>query len=205
MIIIILLALQGMQAFAFSVIPSSRVSVALGIRPSAVLPLFATTTNTGNSIDNNDGVSRRDATFKLIATTVAVAGSLSPAQAKAETEGGSGGRLIEFTVNNLDGVEGATGSFVVQTRPEWAPIGVERLEALVSNSFFENCRVFRVLPGFVAQFGINGDPEVQGKWRSRNLPDDPVRVTNRRGTYRWPEHAHDPDFRQLERSQFVLG
>jgi peptidyl-prolyl cis-trans isomerase A (cyclophilin A) len=34
----------------------------------------------------------------------------------------------------------------------------------------------------VAQFGINGDPEVQGKWRSRNLPDDPVRVTNRRGT-----------------------
>ncbi len=180
--IIILLALQGMQAFAFSVIQSSRVSVASEIRPSVALPLFATTTTTtGDSIDN-DGLSRRDATFKIIATTVAVAGSFSPSKANAETEGGGGGRLIEFTVNNLDGVEGATGSFVVQTRPEWAPIGAERFEALVSNSFFENCRIFRVLPGFVAQFGINGDPEVQGRWRSRNLADDPVRITNRKGT-----------------------
>lgn len=182
MMIITLLALQGTIAFAFSGVPSFRGSVASGIIHSSAatvgaekIPLFATTTD----IDNNG---RRDFTSKMIATTVAVAASLSPFKADAETEGEGGGRLIEFTVNNLDGVEGSTGSFVVQTRPEWAPLGAERFEALASNSFFDNCRVFRVLPGFVAQFGINGDPEVQGKWRSQNLKDDPVRVTNKRGT-----------------------
>ncbi|KAL3765679.1 hypothetical protein ACHAW5_006359 [Stephanodiscus triporus] len=187
MMIITLLALQGMQAFAFSGVPSFRGPVASGVRPSAALvnaaaktPLFATTTSTD---DYNDGPSRRDATFKIITAAVAVAGSLSsPSKANADSEGEGGGRTIEFTVNNLDGVEGATGSFVVRTRPDWAPIGAERFEALVANSFFEDCRVFRVLPGFVAQFGINGDPEVQGRWRSRNLRDDPVSVANKRGT-----------------------
>ena len=43
-------------------------------------------------------------------------------------------------------------------------------------------RIFRVLPGFVAQFGINGNPEVQAKWKVQNLKDDPVKVTNKRGT-----------------------
>jgi len=43
-------------------------------------------------------------------------------------------------------------------------------------------RIFRVLPGFVAQFGINGNPEVQAKWKAQNLKDDPVKVTNKRGT-----------------------
>ena len=43
-------------------------------------------------------------------------------------------------------------------------------------------RIFRVLPGFVSQFGINGNPEIQSKWRSANIPDDPVKVSNKRGT-----------------------
>jgi peptidyl-prolyl cis-trans isomerase A (cyclophilin A) len=42
--------------------------------------------------------------------------------------------------------------------------------------------MFRVLPGFVSQFGINGDPEVMTKWRSSSIPDDPVKVSNSRGT-----------------------
>jgi peptidyl-prolyl cis-trans isomerase A (cyclophilin A) len=56
------------------------------------------------------------------------------------------------------------------------------VQELVTTSFFDGCRIFRVLPGFIAQFGINGDPAVQTKWRSASIPDDPVKVSNSRGT-----------------------
>lgn len=53
---------------------------------------------------------------------------------------------------------------------------------LTDIKFWDDCRFFRVLPGFVVQFGINGNPETQKKWRGANLPDDPVKVSNDRGT-----------------------
>lgn len=53
---------------------------------------------------------------------------------------------------------------------------------LTSIGFWRDCRVFRVLPGFVAQFGINGDPKIQSEWRSKSIQDDPVKVSNKRGT-----------------------
>jgi peptidyl-prolyl cis-trans isomerase A (cyclophilin A) len=56
------------------------------------------------------------------------------------------------------------------------------LQELTKIGFWDDCRFFRVLPGFVVQFGINGDPATQAKWRSANLSDDPVKVTNARGT-----------------------
>jgi peptidyl-prolyl cis-trans isomerase A (cyclophilin A) len=55
-------------------------------------------------------------------------------------------------------------------------------QELTEQKFFDESRVFRVLPGFIAQFGINGDPEVQSRWRSSSIPDDPVKVSNTRGT-----------------------
>ena len=55
-------------------------------------------------------------------------------------------------------------------------------QELVSNGFYDDCRFFRVLPGFISQFGINGDPNVMSKWRSSSIPDDPVKVSNSRGT-----------------------
>ncbi|KAL7515359.1 hypothetical protein ACHAXN_013318 [Cyclotella atomus] len=121
-------------------------------------------------------ISRRDAIQTSVASAAAFVTSSLPANAEGE------GKLIEFTVANLDGEEGKTGTFVVKTHPEWAPIGAERFETLAAESFFDGCRVFRVLPGFVSQFGINGNPEVQAKWRSPSLRDDPVKVTNSRGT-----------------------
>ena len=72
--------------------------------------------------------------------------------------------------------------FVIYTCKDWAPIGEERFVALAESKFFDGCRAFRVLPGFIVQFGINGDPAVQTKWRSSNLKDDPVKVSNSRGT-----------------------
>jgi peptidyl-prolyl cis-trans isomerase A (cyclophilin A) len=56
------------------------------------------------------------------------------------------------------------------------------LQELTEEKFFDETRIFRVLPGFVSQFGINGNPEVQSKWRSKSIPDDPVKVSNERGT-----------------------
>ena len=59
---------------------------------------------------------------------------------------------------------------------------VSFVQELVEEKFFDDTRLFRVLPGFVSQFGINGNPEVQSRWRSKSIPDDPVKVSNSRGT-----------------------
>jgi peptidyl-prolyl cis-trans isomerase A (cyclophilin A) len=55
-------------------------------------------------------------------------------------------------------------------------------QELTDTGFWDDCRFFRVLPDFVVQFGINGNPPVQQKWRSSSLSDDPVRASNERGT-----------------------
>ena len=92
------------------------------------------------------------------------------------------GRIVEMELANISGQEGESGKIKIQLRPEWAPRGVQRFEELTEQKFFDGCRVFRVLPGFIAQFGINGNPTVQSKWRSASIPDDPVKVSNSRGT-----------------------
>lgn len=108
---------------------------------------------------------------------------VSGGAATADGENGGGaGRKIVFEVETLDGDAGKKGSFVVETKPEWAPVGVRRFEELTTASFWDGCRFFRVLPGFVAQFGISGDPKVQGEWRDKKLKDDPVKESNARGT-----------------------
>ena len=103
-----------------------------------------------------------------------------PGEVRAEED--TGGKIILITVNNLDGEEGRKGSFKLQLAPSWAPRGVARFEELTKIGFWNDCRIFRVLPGFVAQFGINGDPKIQAEWRSKNIQDDPVKVSNERGT-----------------------
>ena len=89
--------------------------------------------------------------------------------------------VIQIIFGNLDGVEGHEGEVVVKLRPDWAPLGVARIKELTASSFWDGCRAFRVLPRFVVQLGINGDPEVQKKWR-KNIADDPVKASNARGT-----------------------
>jgi cyclophilin family peptidyl-prolyl cis-trans isomerase len=78
--------------------------------------------------------------------------------------------------------ETSQGPFVVEARREWAPQGVDRFFGLVSTRFFDDSRFFRVVAGFVAQFGIPGDPAVSKAWKQRTIPDDPVRQSNTRGT-----------------------
>jgi len=63
----------------------------------------------------------------------------------------------------------------------WAPLGVDRVRELVTSGFFDGVHFHRVLRGFIAQFGISGDPAVQHNWTNRTIKDDPVVESNRRG------------------------
>jgi peptidyl-prolyl cis-trans isomerase A (cyclophilin A) len=75
----------------------------------------------------------------------------------------------------------SVGSFVVQVNRAWAPKGADRFYNLVKNGYFNNGRFFRVVPKFMVQFGINGDPKLQDVWREANIADDPVTQSNKRG------------------------
>ncbi len=75
------------------------------------------------------------------------------------------------------------GPIVIEVHREWAPIGADRFYNLVRNGFYNNVRFFRVLQGFMAQFGMSGTPAVQKAWggNAANLKDDPVKQSNKRG------------------------
>ncbi len=73
------------------------------------------------------------------------------------------------------------GDFVVTVTRTWAPLGAARFEELVTTGFFKDIAVFRVVDGFMAQFGIHGDPAVSAKWRDNKIKDDPVTQSNSRG------------------------
>ncbi len=73
------------------------------------------------------------------------------------------------------------GVFVVEVHRDWAPNGADRFYNLVKNGFYDNVRFFRVISGFMVQFGINGDPRVSAVWRAAEIRDDPVKQRNTRG------------------------
>ena len=66
----------------------------------------------------------------------------------------------------------------IKLHPEWAPIGVERLQKLIEEQFFTDAAIFRVVPGFVVQFGLPATPQEE----LSKLQDDPVKYSNKRGT-----------------------
>lgn len=78
--------------------------------------------------------------------------------------------------------ETSRGAFVVQLDSAAAPLGVARFRELVSAGYFNDVRFFRVVPGFVAQFGMSGDPALTAQWQNRPIPDEPVMRSNTRGT-----------------------
>jgi peptidyl-prolyl cis-trans isomerase A (cyclophilin A) len=74
------------------------------------------------------------------------------------------------------------GAFVVEVTRAWAPKGADRFYNLVKNGFYDNVRFFRVISGFMVQFGINGNPGTMARWRTAQITDDPVTQSNKRGT-----------------------
>jgi peptidyl-prolyl cis-trans isomerase A (cyclophilin A) len=74
------------------------------------------------------------------------------------------------------------GVFLVDVHRDWAPLGADRFYNMVTNGFFSGVRFFRVIPGFMAQFGINGNPAVTAAWNKVELKDDPAtKQSNMRG------------------------
>jgi len=78
--------------------------------------------------------------------------------------------------------ETSAGAFTVKVTRAWAPRGADRFYNLVKNGFFDGTRFFRVVPGFVVQFGLSGDPRVSAQWHTASIPDDPVIQHNARST-----------------------
>jgi len=73
------------------------------------------------------------------------------------------------------------GAFVITVHRDWAPLGADRFYNLVNGGFYDECRFFRVLDGFMAQVGINGTPAIQSAWRDARISDDPVKQSNKPG------------------------
>jgi len=77
--------------------------------------------------------------------------------------------------------ETSKGPFVIEVHREWAPLAADRFYNLVKNGFYDGTRFFRVRPGFMAQFGLNGDPTIQAAWQRASLRDEPPMKSNTRG------------------------
>src|SRR6476620_2756279 len=73
------------------------------------------------------------------------------------------------------------GTVEIAVTRAWAPNGADRFYNLVKSGYFNDVRFFRVLTGFMAQFGLAADPKLSAAWRQRNIPDDPVTQSNKRG------------------------
>jgi peptidyl-prolyl cis-trans isomerase A (cyclophilin A) len=77
--------------------------------------------------------------------------------------------------------ETTKGGFTVEVTKAWAPEGAERFHRLIEQRFYDDTRFFRVIRDFVVQFGINGDPATEARWRNMTIQDDPVKESNTRG------------------------
>jgi peptidyl-prolyl cis-trans isomerase A (cyclophilin A) len=77
--------------------------------------------------------------------------------------------------------ETTQGDVVIEVHTDWAPLGATRFYNLVRNGYYDGARFFRVVSGFVVQFGINAEPAVSAVWRQARIQDDSVRQSNTRG------------------------
>jgi peptidyl-prolyl cis-trans isomerase A (cyclophilin A) len=75
----------------------------------------------------------------------------------------------------------SAGAFVIEVHRDWAPFGADRFYNLVKNGYYNECRFFRVVQGFMVQFGINGDPALNRVWSGARIGVDPVKQSNKRG------------------------
>jgi len=101
------------------------------------------------------------------------------------------------------------GDFVVEVTRAWAPLGADRFYNLVKNHFYDGGAFFRVLPGFVAQFGLSPRPDVSRVWASASIKDDPVTQSNLAGSLTFATAGHDTRttqvFINLANNQFLDG
>lgn len=93
--------------------------------------------------------------------------------------------------------ETTKGDFIIESKKEWSPAGVNRLYQLIKHDYFTDMAVFRVVPDFVAQFGINNDSTVTSAWRSSPVKDEPVLEPNLRGAMSFARSTEETRTHQL--------
>jgi len=91
----------------------------------------------------------------------------------------------------------STGDVEIEVSRKLAPLGVDQFYQAVNDGFYNDCRFFRVVKGFVVQFGINGDPKVQANWKESPIKDDPVVFSNLKGTICFATSGPDTRTTQL--------
>jgi len=93
--------------------------------------------------------------------------------------------------------ETTKGDFTMECRREWAPRGVDRFFNLVQVGYFEEVAFYRVLEGYIVQFGTHGNPEVTQIWSAASIADDPVKIPNEQGTLTFAQEAPNSRTTQL--------
>ena len=78
-------------------------------------------------------------------------------------------------------LETTRGNVELMAHRDWSPLGADRMHFLLSQGYYDGARFFRVVPGFVVQWGLSRDSAVNKVWNDRDLPDEPVRQSNTRG------------------------
>jgi peptidyl-prolyl cis-trans isomerase A (cyclophilin A) len=122
-------------------------------------------------------------TFKSVCSAAVVLGAVAALTAQAGKASLKNPAALKETAPAKYSAKFDTsaGTFVVEVTRAWAPNGADRFYNLVKSGYFDGCRFFRVVEGFMVQFGINGDPAVNSAWMSAKIQDDPVKESNTRG------------------------
>jgi peptidyl-prolyl cis-trans isomerase A (cyclophilin A) len=92
---------------------------------------------------------------------------------------------------------GEKAEFTIRCHPAWAPLAAERFRTLIDDGFFSNVRFFRVVAGFMVQFGISGKPNIATEWREKKMTDDPVVKSNTRGMLSFATSGKDSRTTQM--------
>jgi peptidyl-prolyl cis-trans isomerase A (cyclophilin A) len=128
--------------------------------------------------------------MKLVLSTVVTVAALTLATASLFAAGQAAGTASIKNPASLKETAPATykanfdtsaGAIVIEVHRDWAPLAADRFYNLVKNGFFDNARFFRVVPNFMVQFGMNGDPAVTTAWQGATLKDEPTKESNKKG------------------------
>ncbi len=144
-----------------------------------------------------------DTGYRVSKTLFSIYPTVTPALVDAETDGSEDAAAATGDTNDATADAGVApaktdpgpaparfevtfvcdhGEFTAEFIRDWAPLGVDRIYELVANGAFDGCKFFRVVRGFVVQFGIPADPAKAARWRDARIQDDPVKQSNVRGT-----------------------
>ncbi|MEM1027387.1 MAG: peptidylprolyl isomerase [Planctomycetota bacterium] len=163
-------------------IDAQKLASAIEETPAVAVPILVTPeVETSSELEPSDlqpaieaPVTDAPASGVMVAPLVPDLSTLADPAAVLTTQVSPGVFDVEFTTT--------TGAFTVRVHREWAPVAADRFHDLAAAGFYHNQRFFRVVPGFVVQWGIHGFPDVAAAWRPQTLADEPRIQPNRRGT-----------------------